>query len=361
MSAACIERTYYFAKPGMASKVLDARRTASRVRTEIGLPSGRITVRAEGSDPGADVEWECRFPDRAAREADFAARADSPAFEAARATMSALIDRFERHVLDVEHDPTALIDLTDWSMAPETVQIPGPRGPMTGFLYLPPGDGPFPCMVTNHGSGVTKETKDICKPSVAATLLQWGIACLFPNRWGYGRSDGLYWREEVTEEYGTAEYDEQLLARLDAEADDVVASRTYALSRPEIDPNRIGVMGSSFGGTVSLLAATKEPGFRCMIDFAGAAMNWEKAPRLRQHMLDATGKLTQPSYFIQAENDYSIEPTQDIAAALEGSALPVLSHIFPRFGLTDEEGHLFERHATMIWGPHVREFLDRHL
>ncbi|MEM8590433.1 MAG: dienelactone hydrolase family protein [Pseudomonadota bacterium] len=361
MTTACIERTHYFAKPGRAAEVLEARCAASRVRTAIGLPAGRISVRADGSDPGPDVEWECRFTDRAARDADLAARAASPDFEAARRHMSSLIDKFERHVLDVANDPETLIDLTDWPMAPEAVTFDGPRGTLTGFLYLPPGEGPFPCMVTNHGSGLTSETRDICKPSVAATLLQWGIACLFPHRWGYGRSDGLYWRDEVTAAYGTDDYDTQLRARLDSEASDVVAALAYAKSRPEIDADRVGVMGSSFGGTVSLLAATKEPGFRCMIDFAGAAMNWERAPKLRSHMIEAASSLTQPAFFIQAENDYSIGPTKDIAAALKGSDLTVESHIFPTFGVTDEEGHLFEKHGPMIWGPHVRRFLDKHL
>ncbi|MEM7446449.1 MAG: dienelactone hydrolase family protein [Pseudomonadota bacterium] len=361
MSRACVERTHYFAKPGKEAEVLATRQEASRVRVAIGLAAGRISVSAAGSDSGPDVEWECRFLSREARDADLRARGASAEFEAVRTKMSTLTERFERRVLDVDMDAAELIDLTDWPLVPETVEIAGPRGPMTGFLYLPPGEGPFPCMVTNHGSGVTKETKDICKPSVAATLLQWGIACLFPNRWGYGRSAGLYWREEVTDDYGTDAYDTQLRARLDAEADDVVAARAFAMTRAEIDSERIGVMGSSFGGTVSLLAAAKEPGFRCMIDFAGAAMNWEKAPRLRQYMLEMAGQLTQPSFLIQAENDYSIGPTEDIAAALADSTLPVESHIFPGFGLTDEEGHLFERHGTMIWGPHVRRFLDRYL
>ncbi|MEQ9813921.1 MAG: dienelactone hydrolase family protein [Azospirillaceae bacterium] len=361
MTRRCIERTRYFAKPGKAAEVLETRREASRVRVEIGLPHGRIVTPGEGSDTGADVEWEHCFADRAEREADMAARAASPAFEAVRKRMGALIDNFERLVLEVEADPLAVHDLTDWPMAPEEVTFDGPRGRLTGFLYRPPGEPPFRCMVVNHGSTVTPDSTDICKPSVAAALAQWGIACLFPNRWGYGRSPGKYWREEVTTEYGTPEYDAQLLARLDAEADDVVAARAFAAFRPEIDGGRIGVMGSSFGGTVSLLAGAKEPGFACMIDFAGAAMNWEKAPGLAAHMKAAAASLTQPSFFIQADNDYSIGPTRDIVKHLEGSALPVWSRIFPGFGLTKDEGHLFERHGTMIWGPHVRVFLDRYL
>jgi len=360
-SGACIERTLYFAKPGMAADVLATRKRASAVRVAVGLPHGRIVSRAEGSDSVADVEWECRFDSREARDADLAARAASPEFEAVRKSMGALLAKFERHVLDVAAEPERALDLTGWPIVPEIVTFDGPRGVLTGFLYLPPGEGPFPAMVVNHGSTVTQDSEDICKPSVASTLLGWGIACLYPNRWGYGRSPGLYWRDEVTGEYGTTEYDNQLLTRLDNEASDVVAARRYLTTRKEVAAGRIGVMGSSFGGTVSLLSAEKDPGFRCMIDFAGAAMNWERAPRLADHMMKAAANLTQPAFFIQAENDYSTGPTRDIVAHLKDRALPTWSHVYPGFGLTPMEGHLFERHGNLIWGPKVRAFLSQYL
>lgn len=363
MNRQIVERTRYFGKPGMADAVLETRREASRIRAALGLPHGRITVPIASEDGVAqpDVEWECTFNGHAERDADMKARADSAQFEAIRQRMGSLLDRFERLVYEVVSDPNAVIDLSDWPVVPERVSFAGNRGELTGFLYLPPGERPLRCMVVNHGSTVTPDSTDICKPSVAAALAQWNIACFFPNRWGYGQSPGHYWRDEVTEDYGTEAYDRQLLGRLDSEADDVVSARRYLLNRPEIDAQRIGVMGSSFGGTVSLLAAAKDPEFRCMIDFAGAAMNWEKAPKLACHMIEAAGRLTQPSYLIQAENDYSIGPTLDIARHLDGSEFPVWSRVFPGFGLTKDEGHLFERHGTAIWGPHVRAFLDLYL
>ena len=78
-------------------------------------------------------------------------------------------------------------------------------------------------------------------------------------------------------------------------------------------------------------------------------------------MTEAALRLTQPIFFIQAENDYSTGPTRDLSAALEGSGKTVESRIYPGFGLTKDEGHLFERTGTMIWGPDVRAFLERWL
>jgi pimeloyl-ACP methyl ester carboxylesterase len=78
-------------------------------------------------------------------------------------------------------------------------------------------------------------------------------------------------------------------------------------------------------------------------------------------MTEAALRLTIPIYFIQAENDYSIRPTRELAVALEGSGVVYQSKIFPPFGITPHEGHLFERDGARLWAPEVRKFLERHL
>jgi hypothetical protein len=97
-----VERTHYFAKPGLAAEVLDLRRTACAVRLSIGLPAGDILVKhphGDGSEP--DVAWQCTFADAAVREADVAARAANAAFESLREEMRKLLARFERQVLSI--------------------------------------------------------------------------------------------------------------------------------------------------------------------------------------------------------------------------------------------------------------------
>ena len=97
-----VERTQYYAKPGLAAEVLDVRRKASAVRVSIGLPAGEIFVKhpgGDGSEP--DVAWQCTFADAAAREADLAARAASAEFESVRVQMRKLYARFERQVFAI--------------------------------------------------------------------------------------------------------------------------------------------------------------------------------------------------------------------------------------------------------------------
>src|SRR5215471_6074506 len=90
-----VERTQYFAKPGLAAEVLDLRRKASAVRLSIGLPAGEIFVKhpgGDGSEP--DVAWQCTFADVAARDA-------SAEFESVRVQMRKLYARFERQVFAI--------------------------------------------------------------------------------------------------------------------------------------------------------------------------------------------------------------------------------------------------------------------
>jgi hypothetical protein len=97
-----VERTQYFAKPGLAAEVLDLRRKASTVRLSIGLPAGEIFVKhpsGDGSEP--DVAWQCTFANAAAREADLAARAASAAFGNVRVQMRKLLLRFDRQVFSI--------------------------------------------------------------------------------------------------------------------------------------------------------------------------------------------------------------------------------------------------------------------
>lgn len=361
-----IERTQYFAKPGLGRQVLAIRKKASAVRREIGLASGRIFTCSLGSqEDSPDVVWECAFHDEAAQQADLAARAASPAFEAVRAEMKAAIDRFDRYVfeetdlgLESRLQPTGL---RGHAIVPREIAFPSAGRELKGYLYLPPGDGPFPCMVCNHGSGIDRGTLDVSRPGNGALLMSWGVASFLPHRRGYGNSPGPAWREEVVAEYGTPEYAAQLGARLDAESDDIIAALDCVGALPEIDAGHIGVMGSSFGGTTTLFAASKEPRFACAIDFAGAAMNWDRAPALREAMIAAAAKVTMPLFLIQAANDYSIRPTPELAASLKDSLHPVESKVYPAFGINPNEGHLFESRGAQLWAEDVRCFLERWL
>jgi dienelactone hydrolase len=357
-----VERTHYYARPGRVAEVLATRRDASEVRRALGLPYGRILVKAAPESEGPDVSWECAFPDAAAHARDLEARAQSPEFAAMRARMTSLIGRFERLVL-VSDSGAAGDGEPDGArpVAPVEVRIPSGGRTLAGYLYLPPGAAPHPGLVLSHGSSIHPGTSDVCRPGTAAVLMEWGYAVLLPHRHGYGNSPGPTWRQDVTAEFGTAEYDQALAARLAREADDVVSAVDWLTARPEIIGDRIGLIGSSFGGVMSLLAAARHPKIRSTVDFAGAAMNWERTPTLRRTMMDAVRSLRVPIALVQAENDYSTAPTRELAAECARLGKVHVARVYPAFGLTADEGHLFFQNGAPMWGPWVRAFLDRWL
>lgn len=358
-----IERTCYLPKPGKHGEVLATRRRASAVRLAEGLVAGTIF---DGDIDGVPwIFWEARFATVAEHDADLDARARSEAFAAVRAEMRTLIDHFDRVILRPVEGPTRSVladtDITGLPIVPTEQTFMSDGRELHGFVYLPPGPGPFPLMITNHGSSISQGTSDLCRPGVAALLMSWGIASFLPHRRGYGNSPGTPWREEIDAEFGTPLYDERLAARLEGESDDVIAALDHVSGLEDIDADHIGVMGSSFGGTVTLLAAARTPRFRCAVEFAGAAMNWEKTPGLRATMHAAAARLTQPIFFLQAANDYSVRPTIELAEGLKDAAIPVQSKVYPPLGISKDEGHFLYRDGTLVWGPDVRRFLEEHL
>jgi hypothetical protein len=61
-----------------------------------------------------------------------------------------------------------------------------------------------------------------------------------------------------------------------------------------------------------------------------------------------------PIALVQSENDYSAAPTRDLGAELARLGKPHVARVFPGFGLTADEGHLFFQNGAPIWGPWVR-------
>jgi uncharacterized protein len=109
---------------------------------------------------------------------------------------------------------------------------------ISGSLFLPAGPGPHPCIVFIHGSG----DQDRYAGPWATYFLQFGVATFVYDKRGAGDSTGD-WRDGSF----------QILA------DDAVAAVDLLARRDDIDPERIGLHGSSEGGWVAPIAATASP------------------------------------------------------------------------------------------------------
>jgi len=239
------------------------------------------------------------------------------------------------------------------SARPEEVKFPSGNLVLHGFIYNPPGKGPFPAILYNHGS----ELKPGWKPELGEFFSSRGYVFFVPHRRGHGRSPHDSFVDSLR-----AQGEGGAIALHELHLEDQLAALAYLTQLSDVDSHRISVAGCSYGGIQTVLAleanAEQKLGLRAAIDFAGGAMSWRSSV-LRARMVKAVRTATIPVLFIQAENDYDLGPSRTLAGELEKLGKPHKLLIFPPYGQTHEEGHGgFCTQATNVWGPEVLSFLD---
>ena len=157
------------------------------------------------------------------------------------------------------------------------------------YLYKPAGEGPFPAVVYNHGSREGHERQSVPWVKIARVYTDAGFAVLVPERRGYGKSDGRTFSDEVGGDTGA-----RFIGRMKDEADDVIAAADYLKTVPFVDASRIGISGHSFGGIVTVFAASKSGIFKVAVDLAGGALSWNASPALRRAMVEAAETMRVP-------------------------------------------------------------------
>jgi hypothetical protein len=105
---------------------------------------------------------------------------------------------------------------------------------------------------------------------------------------------------------------------------------------------------------MTLLAAERGTNVRAAVDFAGASMTWAHNAPLRERLKRAVRAAPVPIFFLQADNDFDITPTQVLSAEKPGNP----SKIYPPHGTTKMEGHAgFCNKGQGEWGQDVLDFL----
>lgn len=166
---------------------------------------------------------------------------------------------------------------------------------------------------------------------------------------------------------------------------DCIEAKTYLASTGVIDPERIGIMGGSYGGYMTLAAMAFRPeAFKVGIDIFGVS-NWLRTlesippywesfrkalyqevgdPVKDKDFLIATSPLfhakeiRKPLMVIQGKNDPRvIKPESDeIVEAVKKNGVPVEYLVF------DDEGHGFAKKANqLVANRRMLEFLDKYL
>jgi dienelactone hydrolase len=243
------------------------------------------------------------------------------------------------------------------SPRPELVGFKSGILDLKGFIWKPSGEGPFPALLWNHGSEKLPGSAD----RVAPYFVGKGYAFFVPHRRGQGRSPGPYIMDELNQ---AGSRDERRRAAIDLHErhfEDQLAALQYLQALPDVDRNRVGVMGCSFGGIQTMLALERNPGYRVAVNLSGAAESWRGSSDLRSRLVAAARKATIPVFFVQAENDHDLTPNRVLSEEVRKAGTPVEAKVYPPFGTNPREGHSFCVRGTEIWGPDVLGFIETHL
>jgi len=166
---------------------------------------------------------------------------------------------------------------------------------------------------------------------------------------------------------------------------DCVDGKKYLQTLDYVDPDKIGIMGGSYGGYMTLAALAFQPEeFKVGVDIFGVS-NWVRTlesippywesfrqalyteignPETQLDFLKETSplfhadKITKPLMVLQGKNDPRVilPESDDIVAAVKKNGVPVEYVVF------DDEGHGFTKKKNQIEGyGAVLTFLDKHL
>jgi len=260
----------------------------------------------------------------------------------------------------------------DASRAPETLVVQSGDLKLRAQLFYPKGQGPFPAILFNHGSGHTGGTSaggaDHRHPELLGPLFaRHGYVFLYLFRRGDGLSagQGTPSGDVMDRAFASGGQDARNLVQLRLleadEMDDALAGLAYLRALREVDRHRIAVVGHSFGGTLTVLLAERQASIRAIVTFGAGGYSWDRSAQLRERLTAAVGRMSAAAFFIHAQNDYSIRPGTGLGAEMGRLGKPHLVKIYPAVGQTADEGHDFIHVGVATWEPDVFAFLDQEL
>ena len=244
-------------------------------------------------------------------------------------------------------------------------------GDLVVTTYRPPGPGPFPLVVLNHGRPAASEQERAAVKrqrleSASRFFVRKGFAVAVPTRLGYGDTAA---KDDPDSSVRCDVPQYKVAAK--ALATQVAAVVRFMQSSVDIDAQRVVVMGQSVGGFAAM-AATGEriPGLVAAIDFAGGygpgpganagepCRPEELANRFHDFGRRAShGREAVPTLWVFTGNDQFIAAKyqERWAQAYRDGGGRAQTRLMPAFG---EDGHQLFARGNDLWQPIVDEFLQ---
>lgn len=179
----------------------------------------------------------------------------------------------------------------DFGITAETVRIPVDDLELAAW-YIPPAEAANgAALIYVHGFG---GNRGALLEQVAA-MHEAGYGALLLDMRNHGESD------DAISTWGYAE------------AHDVVAAYNYLLTRPEVDPGRIGLVGKSMGGAAAALAAAQLPDLAVLVLESTYSSFEENLPNILPGIARAPGFLA--PYVFKRMDAATTEPLTEILPA----------------------------------------------
>lgn len=248
----------------------------------------------------------------------------------------------------------------DAALNEQVVMVPAQLGYLSVELettvFKPPGDGPFPLVIMNHGKALGNPRNQNRDRFVVLSreFVKRGYAVVIPMRKGFSKSTGDYIDRGC-----------DMTAHGYSQAEDLQATLDYLRTQPWADNQHIVVAGQSYGGLTALAFGTRQyPGVKGLINFAGGLKMHGGDCRWQQSLVQAFAnygaKTTLPSIWFYGENDQHFNP--ELAVRLHnayvqagGNAKLVAYGAFKK----DAHGMSGSRDGVRIWWPETEQFLKQ--
>ncbi len=221
-------------------------------------------------------------------------------------------------------------------------------------FFSPPGKGPFPLVVINHGkaSGNPRFDPRARYEAASREFIKRGYVVAIPMRPGFSKSEGRDMSPGCnSESYGALQ------------AETVASALGEITKRPDIDASRILVIGQSTGGlTTMAFARTPYPGVKGVINFAGGVryagcFGWEGT---LVRAFGAFGKdATTPSLWFYGDNDsyWGSELPKEMFSAYRAAGGNARLISYGNFEGGDAHAMFGSLRGVPIWWPETEKFL----
>ena len=225
---------------------------------------------------------------------------------------------------------------------------------IAGTLTFPEGSGPFPAIVLIAGSGPQNRDSEIFKHKPFLVLSDYftrnGYAVLRFDERGIGKSAGKF-KGATSQDF----------------ANDVNAVFEYLESRPEVDKNKVGLMGHSEGGMIAPLVAVENPNVDFIVLVAGPGippkeiMKYQMSHQYDKLNLTKDGKKKKDAFFVEMFDILATDgPNDEVISTFQGLSSTFYYSLSKedqeKFGPT-EQAFYFSM-AGAFFDPWMRYFLQ---